>query len=352
MRKFWCIMKTLLLHKPTRILPKYIHEKGRIIDTPLHIADKFNNHFCRVGKVLAEKIKPSNLNNFQQYLCNRVCSSMFLNPTSTFEICCIINQLNINKSCGSDGIETKFIVLASEVLSPVLAILFNACFPLYKAGDINEVTNYRPISILSIFSKILEKLVHTRILSFLKSHSVLSPTQYNFRPKYLTLHALLDITNSALENIEKKLYTGFVFLALTKAFDTVNHSILFYELKHYGIRGIINNFFGSFLSNRNQYVTINNTNSSLKSIDIGVPQGSILGPLLFLIYINDIPNSVKCTPPLFADDTCLLMGAPSTTILEKQLKDDLNNICNWISANNLTLNSKKSQLFKYSKSSG
>ena len=159
---------------------------------------------------------------------------------------------------------------------------------------------------------------------------------YGFRPKYSTLQALLDITNSALDNIENKLYTGLVFLDLTKAFDTVNHSILLYKLEHYGIREIVNNFFGSFLTNRNQYV--NNTNSSLKSIDIGVPQGSILGPLLFLIYINDIPNSVKCTPRLFADDTCLLMGAPSTTILKTQLKDDLNNICNWISANNLTLN--------------
>ena len=161
MRKFWCIIKTLLPHKLTRVLPNYIHEEGQIIHTPLDIADKFNDHICRVGKVLAEKIKPSNLNNFQQYLCNRVCSSMFLNPTSAFEIRCIINQLNVNKSC---GIKAKFIVLASEVLSPVLAILFNACFdfgifptclktakvvPVYKAGNIKEVTNYRPISMLS-----------------------------------------------------------------------------------------------------------------------------------------------------------------------------------------------------------
>ena len=197
---------------------------------------------------------------------------------------------------------------------------------------------------MSIFFKILEKLIHTRTLSFLKCHSVLSPTPYGFRPKYSTLHALLDITNSALDNIEKKIIYWACILDLTKAFDTVNHSILLYKLEHYGIRGIVNNFFGSFLTNRNQYVTINNTNSSLKFIDIGVPQGSILGPLLFLIYINDIPNSVKCTPRLFADDTCLLMGAPSITILENQLKDDLNNICNCISANNLTLNLKKLQL--------
>ena len=254
-------MKTLLPHKPTRVLPNYIHDEGQKIDTQLDIANKFNNHFCRFGKVLAKKVKPSNLNNFQQYLCNRVCSSMFLNPTSAFEIRCIINQLNINKSCGSDGIEAKFIVLASEVLSPVLAILFNACFdfgifstclktakvvPVYKAGDINEVTNHRPISILSIVSKILEKLVHTWTLSFLKCHSVLTFIQYGFRPKYSTLHALLDITNSALDNIEKKLYTGLVFIDLTKAFDTVNHLILLYKLEHYEIRGIVNNFWVLF----------------------------------------------------------------------------------------------------------
>ena len=107
-------MKTLLPYKPTRVLSNYIHEEGQIIDTPLDISNKFNNHFCRVGKALPEKIKPSNLNNFQHYLCNRVCSSMFLNPTSAFEIHCIINQLNINKSCGSDGVEAKFIPLASE----------------------------------------------------------------------------------------------------------------------------------------------------------------------------------------------------------------------------------------------
>ena len=158
------------------------------------------------------------------------------------------------------------------------------------------------------------------------------------------MHALLDITNSALENVEKNLYTGLVFLDLTKAFETVNHSILLYKLEHYGIRGIVNNFFGSFLTNRNQCVAINNTNFSLKSLDIGVPQGSILGPLFFSIYINDISNSVKCTPRLFADDTCLLMRAPSINILENQLKDELNNICNWISANNSTVNSKKLQL--------
>ena len=151
---------------------------------------------------------------------------MFLNPTSAFENRFTINQLNTNKSCGSDGIEVKLIVLVFDVLSPVLVVLFNACFdfgifptcfktfkvvPLYKAGDKNEVTNYKLISILSIFSKSLEKLIHTPTLSFIKSHSVLTPAQYGFRPNYLTLHALLDITNSALDNFEKNYLLNLYF---------------------------------------------------------------------------------------------------------------------------------------------
>ena len=125
MRKFWCNMKTLLPKKPTRVFPNYSHADDQKINTSLGIAEKFNNHFCKIVKALTEKFKPSNLHNFQQYLCNRV-SSMFLNPISVFEIRCIINQLSIKKSCGSDGIEAKFIVLASEVLFPVLATIFNA----------------------------------------------------------------------------------------------------------------------------------------------------------------------------------------------------------------------------------
>ena len=283
---------------------------------------------------------------------------MFLRPTSPAEIYNVIFQLNSNKSCGFDGINAKFVVTASEVLPPILSILINACFdlgvfsnilkiakviPVFKANDKGKVSNYRPISLLSVFSKILEKLVYTRTVDFLNSHSVLFPTQYGFRPKFSTIHAVLDIITSCYDNMTINMYTGLALLDLAKAFDAVNHNILLKKLDHYGIRGIVNDFFRSYLTNRRQIVSINNSNSSLKFINIGVPQGSKLGPLLFLLFINDLPNCLENVPRLFADDTCLQVCAPSVEQLELKLNSELTKICKWMFANKLTLNDSKSQ---------
>ena len=195
---------------------------------------------------------------------------------------------NCNKSCGLDGIDAKFVQLAAEVIAPALCLLFNACFengffpmclkeakvvPVFKSGDRRKLTNYRPISILSCFSKILEKIVYSRTVDFLNFNSVLCPTQYEFRPKQSTVHAILDIVSTCFDNVENKKFTGLLLLDLTKAFDTVQHKILLAKLNHYGIRGVVNNFFESNLTNRSQAVIIHDNHSSKSNIDIGVPQG-------------------------------------------------------------------------------
>ena len=199
-----------------------------------------------------------------------------------------------------------------------MAVLINACFdvgifpsclkiakvvPIFITADKCKDNNYRLISLLSVFSKVIEKVVHTRIIDFLNHQSILTPAQYGFTSKFSTIHAVLDITTSCFNNIARDRYTGLILLDLAKAFDTVNHNILLKKLDHYGLRGLVNDFFFcSYLTDRRQFVSIHNSNSSLKPIHVGVPQGSNLGPLLFL-YINDLPNCVESVPSLLADDT-------------------------------------------------
>ena len=207
--------------------------------------------------------------------------------------------------------------------------------PIFKSGAKCDLSNYRPISLLSVISKVFEKLISIRVMSFIEKHSILSPTQYGFRPESSTEFAILNIVSSCYENINEKLFTGLIMIDLKKAFDSVTHSILLQKLEHYGFRGNVFNLFSSYLSNRQQYVSVNNVNSSTHNIKYGVPQGSVLGPLRFLLYINDLGNSCDSTSRLFADDTCVIAKGTSPAQLEQQLNHELKQIAAWINANNL-----------------
>ena len=199
MRKFCSIIKTLPPEKRHSNAPDLIeNENGAIVTEPNEIAENLNKHFCSIDKTLTAKNNCSQSNDFRDYLTHSLHSSMNLRPTSPFEILYVIRQLNCNKSCGLDGIDAKFVQLAAEVIAPALCLLFNACFangffptcvkeakvvPVFKSGDRQKLTNYRPILILSCFSKILGKIVYSRTINFLNSNSVLCPTHYGFRPK-------------------------------------------------------------------------------------------------------------------------------------------------------------------------
>ena len=214
--------------------------------------------------------------------------------------------------------------------------------PLFKSGDQRLFQNYRPISILHIFSKLLERVVYKRILDYINESCIFFTNQYGFRKNHSTYLALIHLCDKITSAIDRKEFTIGIFLDLSKAFDTVNHDILFDKLWHYGIRGVALTWMKSYLANRLQFVQYNNSCSSYKVIQCGVPQGSILGPLLFLLYISDIGNVSNILELiLFADDTNLFFSHNDLYSLTNIVNCEIERLSEWFKANKLSINIKK-----------
>jgi hypothetical protein len=215
--------------------------------------------------------------------------------------------------------------------------------PIFKSGDAQDMNNYRPISLLCSFSKVLEKIVFLRLMDYLETNSILSNKQYGFRPKHSTYHPMLNLTNKAFSALNNKKHLLLIFCDLKKAFDTVNIEILLNKLKKIGIQGTELNWFKSYLTDRWQYVCINNCNSELLRILIGVPQGSILGPLLFLLYINDMPDCSQMDFNLFADDTALALEDDDLENLLLRANQEFHKVCTYFRIHKLSLHPEKTK---------
>ena len=343
-------------------------DTGNLISDKGTIANTFNHHFATIGSKVGDSILPGQ-GNFRDFLTKRDVNnkpfidppnSFFLSPTIPDEIEKIIDSLNLKKSVGPMSIPTYILKTYKEFFSQYLSSLINLTFetgifpdvlktakvtPIHKKDSLLNYLNYRPISLLSAFSKIYEKVIYTRIFNYLTKNDLISAKQFGFRSKFSTIHALSSITERIKQLLDTGHYVCGIFIDLEKAFDTVNHTLLCEKLKYYGLRGNVNNLIQSYLSNRRQFVSIDGTNSSTLNIDCGVPQGSSLGPLLFLIYINDFRFCLNKTETgHFADDTYILYGSKKLKTLEITINTELKLVTNWLRLNKLSLNAKKTEL--------
>ena len=334
-----------------------------IVD-PKGIANAFNTHYTTVAEKILRKRKYHGNKSYKAYLKNANSQTFMMKPTVPVEIEDIISNLDTSKSTGPNSIPQQLIKSIKKSISIPLSNLFNMSFsqgscpdflkisqviPIFKKDSKLVVANYRPISLLSNINKILEKLMFNRLYSFLESNKCIYDLQFGFRQKHSTNHALLSMTQQIKDTIDNGNIAIGVFVDFQKAFDTVNHKILLGKLEHYGILGVANKWFSSYLHNRKQYVSIGNTNSDTKTISHGVPQGSVLGPLLFLIYINDLHKCIHfSTTRYFADDTNLLYIIDFLKRINRnptrKLNSDLKSLNHWLLANKISLNATKTEL--------
>ena len=317
--------------------------------------------FVNIGPTLAKKIpKVDKLPS--SFMKTRINDSMYVNEVTHDELKSIIKNLK-ESSPGWDEISARVIKSTFDNFKEPLLHVLNLSLltgvfpselkvakviPLFKAGDPLLFSNYRPVSVLPLFSKILERLMYNRLLSFINQHKILYAFQFGFRIGHspnLALLYLIDKVSNALENGE---FVLGLFLDFSKAFDTVNHSILFEKLEYYGIRGIPLEWFRSYLDSREQYVEYGGTKSDKDIISCGVPQGSILGPLLFLLYINDLAFvSDKLFSLLFADDSNMFISGKNINDLIDTMNIEMIKIIEWLHANKLSLNLKKKRISLY-----
>ncbi len=322
-------------------------------------AHNFNSYFVNIANDLVDKTYGNKISHndkgYHKYLPERNLNELSDFNFSSKDVCAIISKLNNGKGT---YFSPRILKLISPNLSPILAEIFNKCvidgyfpkelkiakvIPLYKnKGSITDISNYRPISMLPDFSKIFEKLIHKQISNFFTNQNLFYNSQFGFRSKHSTVHALISAVENLHEAIEKKNCTLGIFIDFSRAFDTINHDILLDKLDNYGIRGNVLKLLTSYLSGRYQYVCYGGIESTLLKVTCGIPQGSVLGPLLFIIFINDIARVSDIAKfILFADDLNLFLENKDREVLYSDANKILYTIYEYCCCNRLVINFDK-----------
>lgn len=323
-------------------------------------AMKFNQFFTQIAGTLCRHFGNALLPNIPT---PRVIQDFVLQNVSTSFVCQELLKLKQTKGTGLDGIPARMLKDAANIIAKPLAYIINLTIstgeipmewkeakvtPVFKSGKRSEENNYRPISVLPLISKIMERSIQVQLVAFLTENNVLSTYQSGFRKKHSTETAVIYLVDHILEHMDKQEITGAVFIDLKKAFDLVDHECLLYKLEHYGIRGQSLDWFRNYLTNRTQKVNYANELSSSLILDFGVPQGSVLGPLLFVLHINDLPKCLlNCSISMYADDTIIYCSGPDTNEIMRILQDDLNRVAQWMVNNRLVLNQSKTKVILF-----
>ena len=298
-------------------IAKIVDKSKRTLTSDTEIANSLNNFFCNIGSTISSKVGTTDT-RFSKFLENQNECSFFLTKVTKREVINEISRLKPGKAAGHDGIKPDIIKECFESLVDPLTHLYNTSFetgvfpdiwkiakkiPIFKKGNRSDEDNYRPISLLSCFEKPLERLMCKRLLDFLRKHKILYKLLFGFRENHSTALALIETLNEMYSKLDEGKFVLGVFLDLKKAFDTIDHKILLNKLEHYGIHGVAKQWFRSHLSNRKQFTYVNGCSSNLEIMSMGVPQGFVLGPILFTLCVNDMAIATKLKSRPFADDT-------------------------------------------------
>ena len=324
--------------------------------------NRFISHFAKIGESINKDISDRG-ENFKKFIGNPRVNSMVFEKVSETEITNIVSYLNDKKS-SNDKIPLFLFKKILHKLLPFITSLINNMImnghipsnlklvrivPIHKTGTLDDPNNYRPIALISYIMKICETAMYKRLLSYLNSISFLNENQYGFRNKHSCEFAFLKTTDNIYRSFESNKYIMGLFLDLKKAFDVVDIKILLYKLNHLGVRSFIFDWLKDYLTNRRMFIQTRKFSSNVEICNTGVPQGSALGPLLFLIYINDFCHaSQKGKFTLYADDTCIFYEDSDIVRLQNYVNSDLKKISNWLNSNKLLLNMEKTcyMLFK------
>jgi exonuclease III len=363
LRKTWSILKKVINKRSSSKGSDSFLINGTEIKDKKHIANSFNKYFVNIGPNLSKKITTSN-DSFKTFLPNPTVNSIYINQVTEKEIKRLIKDLK-PAAAGWDSISSEIVKETFSLFIKPLTYVINLSLhfgffpnsmkiakvlPLFKNGEKRLVSNYRPISILPVFSKLLERIMYNRLLCFIDKNHLLYENQFGFRIKHSTALALSLLVDKISSSLNDNLFMVGVFLDFSKAFDTVDHSILLNKLHHYGIRGLAHKWIESYLTDRYQYVCFDAVSSDRERITCGVPQGSILGPLLFLLYINDIAEvSNRLFAILFADDSNIFFTGNNIHHVINSMNQELSNVVLWLNSNKLSLNIDKSNFMIFSR---